>query len=51
MFRYFPNSIAVANIADFAATIEHPPTYVLRGAEGAGFAELARLILAKRRPG
>ena len=51
MFRHFPNSIAVANIADFAATIEHPPTYVLRGAEGAGFAELARLILAKRRPG
>jgi hydroxymethylpyrimidine pyrophosphatase-like HAD family hydrolase len=51
MFRYFPNSIAVANIADFATSIEHPPIYVLRGAEGAGFAELARLILAKRRPG
>lgn len=49
MFRFFPNSFAVANIADFAASIEHPPTYVLRGAEGAGFAELARLVLAKRR--
>ena len=49
MFRFFPNSIAVANIADFADSIEHPPTYVMRGAEGAGFAELARLILAKRR--
>jgi HAD superfamily hydrolase (TIGR01484 family) len=51
MFRFFPNSIAVANIAEFADTIEHPPAYVLRGAEGAGFAELARLILARRRGG
>ena len=49
MFRFFPNSIAVANIADFADSIAHPPTYVTRSAEGAGFAELARLILAKRR--
>jgi hypothetical protein len=49
MFRFFPNSIAVANIVDFAGSIEHPPTYVMRGAEGAGFAELARLMLAKRR--
>ena len=49
MFRFFPNSIAVANIADFAATIEHKPTYVTRRAEGDGFAELARLIVARRR--
>jgi len=49
MFRFFPNSIAVANIADFADAIEHPPAYVVRGAEGAGFAELARLMLARRR--
>ena len=49
MFRFFPNSIAVANIADFAGSIAHLPTYVMRGAEGAGFAELARLMLAKRR--
>jgi HAD superfamily hydrolase (TIGR01484 family) len=49
MFAFFPNSIAVANIAHFTASIVHKPTYVTRGAEGAGFAELARLILAKRR--
>lgn len=49
MFRFFPHSIAVANIADFAAAIEHKPAYVTRGAEGAGFAELARFILARRR--
>ncbi len=49
MFRFFPNSFAVANIAEFAGSIEHPPAYVLRAAEGAGFAELARLIRARRR--
>jgi hypothetical protein len=49
MFRFFPNSIAVANIADFAATIEHKPAYVTRRAEGDGFAELARLIVSRRR--
>ncbi len=50
MFAFFPNSIAVANIAQFADSIEHKPAYVTRGAEGAGFAELARLLLASRRP-
>ncbi len=49
MFAFFLNSIAVANIAQFADTITHRPSYITRGAEGAGFAELARLILAKRR--
>jgi hypothetical protein len=39
----------VANIADFAGSIGHPPAYVMRGAEGAGIAELARLMLARRR--
>ncbi len=51
MFAYFPNSIAVANIAQFAAAIEHKPAYVTRGAEGIGFAELARLLLAARKQG
>jgi len=49
MFEFFPNSIAVANIAAFAESITHRPAYITRGAEGAGFAELARLILARRR--
>jgi hypothetical protein len=49
MFRFFPNSVAVANIAAFAAAIEHPPAYVTLRAEGAGFAELARRLLAARR--
>jgi HAD superfamily hydrolase (TIGR01484 family) len=49
MFRAFPQSIAVANIAAFADGIAHPPAYVTRRAEGAGFAELARRLLAARR--
>jgi len=49
MFEFFPNSIAVANIVDFVDSIAHRPAYVTRGAEGTGFAELARLILARRR--
>jgi HAD superfamily hydrolase (TIGR01484 family) len=49
MFEFFPQSVAVANIAAFADAIEHRPAYITRGAEGAGFAELARLILARRR--
>jgi hypothetical protein len=51
MFEFFPNSIAVANIVDFVDSIAHRPAYVTRGAEGTGFAELARLILARRRSG
>jgi HAD superfamily hydrolase (TIGR01484 family) len=49
MFAFFPNSVAVANIAAFADAITHEPAYVTRGAEGRGFAELARLILSRRR--
>ena len=49
MFRAFPNSIAVANIAAFADAIAHKPAYVTRQPEGEGFAELARRLLAARR--
>jgi HAD superfamily hydrolase (TIGR01484 family) len=51
MFEFFPHSVAVANIAAFAEAIAHKPAYVTRGAEGEGFAELARLVLARRRGG
>ena len=50
MFAFFPNAVAVANIAQFADSLQHRPAYVTRGAEGEGFAELARLLLAARRP-
>ena len=46
MFRYFPNSIGVANVREFTADIEHPPAYVTQERCGAGFVELTQRILA-----
>lgn len=49
MFRFFPHSAAVANIARFIGGLAHRPAHVTRRASGAGFAELARQILGARR--
>jgi hypothetical protein len=51
MFEHFPHSIGVANIRRFEAQLSHPPRYVTQGERGAGFAEVARAILARRRAG
>ena len=48
MFGHFDNSVGVANIARFVPQLAHLPRYVTRGERGAGFAELARAILAAR---
>lgn len=48
MFRHFPHSIGVANIARFLPQLAHRPAYVTGGERGAGFAEVARAILAAR---
>lgn len=48
MFRHFPHSIGVANIARFLAQLEHRPRYVTEGERGAGFAEVARALLEAR---
>jgi hydroxymethylpyrimidine pyrophosphatase-like HAD family hydrolase len=45
MFQHFRHSVGVANIAQFAAQMQHLPRYVTSGARGAGFAELAQAIL------
>lgn len=45
MFEFFPHSIGVANIQDFADRIPIRPTYVTRAAGGAGFAEVAALLI------
>ena len=44
MFEAFPNSIGVANIERFLPELKNKPRYVTRGARGAGFAEVARLV-------
>ena len=48
MFQRFPHSVGVANIARFVPQLTHLPRYVTQGERGAGFAELARAILAAR---
>jgi hydroxymethylpyrimidine pyrophosphatase-like HAD family hydrolase len=48
MFEHFPLSVGVANIRRFEAQLTHPPRYITRGERGAGFAEVARALLAAR---
>jgi HAD superfamily hydrolase (TIGR01484 family) len=48
MFQHFPHSVGVANVARFVPQLQHRPRYVTQGARGAGFAELARHLLAGR---
>jgi HAD superfamily hydrolase (TIGR01484 family) len=48
MFGYFPLSVGVANLRDFAAQLRTWPAYITRSARGAGFAEVARRLLAAR---
>lgn len=48
MFECFANSIGVANVARFVPVLQHLPRYVTQGERGAGFAEVARAVLAAR---
>lgn len=49
MFRYFPHAVGVANIQDFGERVEHLPAYVCQNRCGAGFAEVAAVLLAAHR--
>lgn len=46
MFEHFPHSVGVANIRRFEARLTHSPRYITQGERGAGFAEVARAVLA-----
>jgi hypothetical protein len=48
MFGFFPHAVGVANLADFGGRISTPPTYITSARGGAGFAELADLLIAAR---
>ncbi len=48
MFAFFPNSVGVANIREFAGRLAHEPRYVTRAAGGAGFREFADLLLTSK---
>lgn len=48
MFEHFEHSVGVANVARFVPQLTHLPRYVTPGARGAGFAQLARVLLTSR---
>jgi HAD superfamily hydrolase (TIGR01484 family) len=48
MFEAFTHSVGVANIRRFEDRLTHRPRYISRGERGAGFAEVARAVLAAR---
>jgi hypothetical protein len=48
MFAFFPHSVGVANVRDFADRLTHEPKYVTAANAGAGFCEVAELLLAPR---
>ena len=48
MFRYFPCSVGVANVRDFAGRLDAEPAFVTDARSGAGFVELVDAILAGR---
>ncbi len=48
MFRHVPLSVGVANLRRFAAELHTWPAYITVAERGAGFAEVARAVLAAR---
>ena len=49
MFGHFPLSVGVANLMRFAAELTTWPAYLAVGERGAGFAEIARILIEARR--
>jgi hypothetical protein len=49
MFRFFSNSVGVANVADFGARLTQAPAYVCSRRGGEGFVEVADLLLGVSR--
>jgi HAD superfamily hydrolase (TIGR01484 family) len=48
MFEAFTHSVGVANVRRFEAQLTHRPRYITPSERGAGFAEVARAVLAAR---
>ena len=48
MFEHLPQSVGVANMRRFESKLKYLPRYITRGERGAGFAEVARALLADR---
>jgi 3-deoxy-D-manno-octulosonate 8-phosphate phosphatase KdsC-like HAD superfamily phosphatase len=50
MFAFFPNSVGLANVRDFAGRVDAEPRYVTAARGGAGFVELADALLEVSSP-
>ena len=48
MFGFFPHSVGVANVREFASRLVSKPAYVTEASGGAGFAEFARALCEAR---
>ena len=48
LFGAFPHAVGVANLCDFAGQLDAEPAYLTKARAGAGFVELAELLLAAR---
>jgi HAD superfamily hydrolase (TIGR01484 family) len=48
MFDFFPESVGVANVLDFAQDLRHKPRYVTKARGAHGFVELAEALLSAR---
>jgi hydroxymethylpyrimidine pyrophosphatase-like HAD family hydrolase len=46
MFGFFPLSVGVANLRDFAGVLHTWPAYITQAERGVGFAEVARRVLS-----
>ena len=51
MFQALPHSVGVANVRRFVEALRHCPRFVTQEERGAGFAEVARAVLAARHSG
>jgi HAD superfamily hydrolase (TIGR01484 family) len=49
MFRFFKNSVGVANVLDFEAILASPPNWLTKSRGGQGFAELAESLIEARK--
>jgi len=48
MFAHFPNAVGVANVLDFRDRLDALPAWITRSRCGAGFAEVAQLLIDAR---
>jgi HAD superfamily hydrolase (TIGR01484 family) len=48
MFGHFPNSVGVASVRDYLGGLATPPRWITEGRGGAGFVEVAKVLLVDR---